>query len=278
MKHHIITGGEGCQLHLVETGNPEGQPILFMHGFSQCSLSWTRQLESDLARDHRLIAMDLRGHGKSERPREGYDNSRNWADDVASAIRSLDLDRPVLCGWSYGPIVMLDYVRHYGEDAIAGLHFVSGITKLGSEEAMAVIAPEFLALVEGFFSANAEQSVSSLESLLRMCFVSEPAASDLYLMLGYNVAVPSYVRQALFARAFSNDDLLRNLKAPVLITHGAQDAILRREVVDQHASLIPRVEVDIIPDSGHAPMWESAAAFNSRLRTFAESVRGAASV
>ena len=140
MKHHIITGGGGCQLHLVETGNPEGRPILFIHGFSQCWMAWSRQLNSDLARNHRLIAMDLRGHGKSDKPREGYDNSRLWADDIASVIRELDLERPVLSGWSYGPLVILDYIRHYGQDSIGGIQFVSAISKLGSEAAMSVIS------------------------------------------------------------------------------------------------------------------------------------------
>ena len=72
MKHHNITGGGGVQLHLVETGNSGGCPILFLHGFSQCWLSWTRQLNSDLAKDYRLVAMDMRGHGLSDKPREAY--------------------------------------------------------------------------------------------------------------------------------------------------------------------------------------------------------------
>lgn len=272
VKHHIITGGSGTQLHLVETGNPEGQPILFLHGFSQCWLSWARQIDSDLAQTHRLVALDLRGHGRSEKPLTGYDDSKNWADDVEAAIQQLELDRPVLCGWSYGPIVMLDYVRYYGEDQIAGMHFVSGITKLGSEAAMSVITPEFASLIEGFFSTNTEQSVSSLEGLLRMCFVSELPAMDLYLMLGFNLTVPPYVRQALFSRALANDDLLQTLRTPVLITHGSADPIVRSTVVDQHAALIPNAEVDIITGGGHAVMWENAPAFNRRLAAFCEKV------
>ena len=51
---------------------------------------------------------------------------------------------PVLCGWSYGPLVFLDYIRHYGEDRIGGLQFVGAVTKLGSAEAMAVLSAEFL--------------------------------------------------------------------------------------------------------------------------------------
>src|SRR6478609_2468480 len=158
MKHHAIAGGGGCLLHLVETGNPHGQPILFLHGLSQCSLAWSRQLSSELAADHRLIAMDLRGHGSSDKPRDAYSDSRLWAGDVNAAIRELDLEQPILCGWSYGPLVILDYVRHYGEDAIGGIHFVDGITRLGSDEALSVLAPEFLALVPGFFSSDAEES------------------------------------------------------------------------------------------------------------------------
>ena len=275
VKHHIITGGEGCQLHLVETGNPDGQPILFIHGFSQCWMTWSRQLNSDLARNHRLIAMDLRGHGKSDKPRDGYDNSRLWADDVASVIRQLELDRPVLSGWSYGPLVILDYVRHYGQDSIAGIQFVSGITKLGSEAAMSVISPEFLSLAPGFFSSDVEESTRSLDSLLRMCFVTEPLATDLYLMLGYNASVPPFVRQALFSRAFDNDDLLKELRVPVLITHGQDDVIVSTSVVEQHAALIPNAQVDLMPGVGHAPFWEDAATFNRRLEVFCEETAAA---
>ena len=90
--------------------------------------------------------MDLRGHGLSEKPRDGYAESRLWADDVDAVIRTLKLDHPVLCGWSYGPLVMLDYVRHYGEEAVGGMNFVDGMTRLGSEEANSVITPSFSVL------------------------------------------------------------------------------------------------------------------------------------
>jgi pimeloyl-ACP methyl ester carboxylesterase len=272
MKHHIITGGGGCQLHLVEAGNPNGQPILFIHGFSQCWLNWSRQLNSDLARDYRLVAMDMRGHGISEKPRAGYDDARLWADDVAMTIRELDLEQPVLSGWSYGPLVILDYVRHYGEDAIGGIQFVSAISKLGSEAATSVLTPELLALVPGFFSTDAEESARSLDSLLRLCFAREPSAADLYQMLGYNLSVPPYVRQALFSRAFDNDDLLPTLRSPLLITHGADDAIVKPVVVEQHRALVPHAEEDIMPAAGHAPFWDDAPAFNRRLAAFCKDV------
>ena len=97
MKSHMITGGAGVRLHLLETGNARGQSIVFIHGLSQCSLAWTRQMVSDLADTYRLVAMDMRGHGLSEKPREGYADSRLWAEDVRAVIETLDLDTTVLC-------------------------------------------------------------------------------------------------------------------------------------------------------------------------------------
>lgn len=273
MKTHKITGGGGVQLHLVETGNSKGRPILFIHGFSQCCLAWSRQMSSDLADDHRLVAMDIRGHGLSDKPREAYGDSRLWADDVNAAIQTLNLDHPILCGWSYGPLVILDYLRHYGEDSIGGVNFVGGVTKLGSDEAMSVLTPEFLNLVPGFFATDAEESVRSLESLLRMCLAQEPSAEDLYLMLGYCVSVPPYVRQALFSRAFDNDDLLPKIRKPVLVTHGADDAVVKPSAVDQHKAGITHAQIHMMANAGHAPFWDDAATFNQRLRAFAEGLQ-----
>lgn len=270
MKNHMITGGGGVRLHLVEVGNSSGRPILFIHGFSQCSLAWSRQLSSNLADDYRLVAMDMRGHGLSDKPGEGYDDPGLWADDIDSAVRELGLDQPILSGWSYGPLVILDYVRRYGEEGVGGIHFVSGITKLGSDDALSVLTPEFLALVPGFFSTDACESVGALASLLRMCFAREPSAEELYLMLGYNVSVPPQVRQALFSRSFDNDDLLPKLRKPVLITHGAADAIVKPIAVEQHQAGIAHAQIQLMPNVGHAPFWDDTAAFNRRLREFAE--------
>jgi pimeloyl-ACP methyl ester carboxylesterase len=63
MKSHKISGGGNIQLHALETGAQRGRPILFLHGISQSSLAWNLQMNSSLADSHRLVAMDLRGHG-----------------------------------------------------------------------------------------------------------------------------------------------------------------------------------------------------------------------
>lgn len=54
---------DGLTISAQEWGNPTGPEILFIHGFSQSNLSWMRQVNSDLAKEFRMITYDLRGHG-----------------------------------------------------------------------------------------------------------------------------------------------------------------------------------------------------------------------
>ena len=272
MKAHKITGGGSVQLHVLETGNQRGRPILFLHGVSQSSLTWNLQMNSSLADSHRLVAIDLRGHGLSDKPHDAYTDSKLWAEDLNAVIRSLNLDHPVLSGWSYGPLVFLDYIRHYGEEEIGGLQFVGGVTKLGTPDAMSVLTAEFLDVVPQLLSSDAETAARGLEGLLRLCFAQTPSPSQLHFMLGYNLSVPPYVRQGMFSRSFDNDDLLPKIRKPVLITHGAADAIVKPAAVEQHKAAMRHAQIQLVPNVGHGVFWDDTPGFNERLHAFCESL------
>lgn len=124
-------GGGGISLNVFECGNPQGKPIFFIHGFSQSGICFRKQLDSDLARDFRLVSINNRGHGDSDKPRDAYGDSKLWADDIKAVITELNLDKPVLSGWSYGGVIILDYIRYHGEDDITGANFI-GACLLGS--------------------------------------------------------------------------------------------------------------------------------------------------
>jgi non-heme chloroperoxidase len=266
--HTYITGGGGVRLHVIHTGNRAGRPIVFIHGFSQSWMSWQRQMDSDLADEFRVVAMDLRGHGTSGKPRDAYSDRLLWADDINAVIRELNLEQPLLCGWSYGSIVILDYIRQYGEAGIGGIAVVDGLTKLGTEAALSVLTPELLSLVPGLLATDADECIRSLSSLLRLCFIQEPSPNDMYRMLGYNVSVPPHVRQALFSRSFDNDDLLPTLRKQALIVHGAEDAVVKPSIVEQHAASMPHAQVCVMQNTGHSPFWDDSASFNEVLRSF----------
>ncbi len=168
--------------------------------------------------------------------------------------------------------MILDYIRHYGEDAIGGLHFVGGISKLGSEEALSFLSAEFLSHVPGLLSMDVDASREAFDALFKLCFVQQPSAQELYTMLGYNMSVPPHVRQALFSRTVDNDDLLARLRTPLLITHGENEAIVKRAAADHHKSRVPHAQLQMMANAGHAPFWDDPASFNQGLRQFAESV------
>jgi pimeloyl-ACP methyl ester carboxylesterase len=120
MKIHTVKGAAGVNLHVREFGNPTGIPILLVHGWSQSQWCWSKQYESTLKDDARIVALDLRGHGMSDAPVQidQYTDGDKWADDIVAVIDGLALDRPILVGWSYGGYIISDYVRRKGQGKI----------------------------------------------------------------------------------------------------------------------------------------------------------------
>ena len=93
---HTVIGGGGQALHVREWGPPDGPPVLLIHGWSGNHMCWGHQVDSALVDEFRLVALDLRGHGMSDRPLDAgrYQDARLWAADIAAVIAQLDLDRP----------------------------------------------------------------------------------------------------------------------------------------------------------------------------------------
>lgn len=268
---HRVRGGGGVELHVEETGNQHGRPVLFIHGFSQCRLAWRSQLRSDLRDDFRLVAMDIRGHGLSSQPHDAYAESSLWAEDVHAVITNLGLERPILCGWSYGGAVIGDYVRSYGEQALGGIALVAAVSRLG-EPVMPYLGSGFVAELPGMFSDDVETCTAALERFIRLTTYADPTPDDHYLTLGYNSAVPSHVRRALMSRTLNHDDLLARLTTPTLVVHGVEDRIVLPSMSEHHAGLIPHARVTFFEGTGHAPFSEAAAAFNAELRDFTASI------
>ena len=91
----------GCQLHYEDRG--QGQPVLLVHGLGSSIQDWEYQIPH-LLQTHRVLAIDLRGHGRSGKPRERY-SIRQLADDVVALIEHLGLQQVHLVGISMGGMV-----------------------------------------------------------------------------------------------------------------------------------------------------------------------------
>jgi pimeloyl-ACP methyl ester carboxylesterase len=163
---------------------------------------------------------------------------------------------------------MCDYVRHYGQEAIGGLHFVDAATELGSDDASKMLGPALLALAPALLSNNAAESGLALGSFVDLLTHEELDPHDFYFFLGFNAAVPPHVRQAMFGRKLDNRDVLKSLKVPVLITHGQEDQLVLTTASDFIAGHVPHASRVDYPRCGHAPFFEMAELFNRDLAAF----------
>jgi pimeloyl-ACP methyl ester carboxylesterase len=273
MSTHRIIGGGGCALHVEETGEASAPPILFLHGFSQSGLAFRRQFAGSLGARHRLIRMDLRGHGRSDKPADGYGDGALWAADVAAVIDGLGLHRPVVVGWSYGTIVTLDYLRIRGTGALAGVVVVAGSSKIGPEMTKHR-GPAFGPLLPGFYSDDAAESVAALSAFVRACVAEPLDDAEHCLTLGYNVLVPPFVRRGLFKRPpLDNDDLLARLDLPGLVIHGGRDTITLTSMAEHNARLWRGARLSVFADAGHSPFLEAPERFDRELAEFVAAAR-----
>ena len=228
----------------------------------QVSLSWQRQVESDLAKEFRMITYDLRGHGNSDKPLEPakYQETKAWADEVQAVIERAKLKRPVLVGWSYGGRVIGDYLTIHGAAGLAGLNYVGFVSKSDPSffgDALTVPPP--------MFSEDLASNIAATRSFLHNCFEKQPSQDNFETMLAFNMIVPPRVRANMGRGTLSMDETLKALNLPVLVTQGAADKFVLVAAAKHIADLIPGAKLSVYQGVGHAPFWEDPERFNTEL-------------
>ena len=272
MEHHYVTSSDGVRLHVAEAGPATAQPIVFLHGWSQSHLSWSRQLNGTLTERFRVLAPDLRGHGISGCPDQeaAYTEGARWADDVHAVLDQRNLDDAVLVGWSYGGYVACDYMRAYGTSRLVGVNFVGWAVMLGNSEKERRLTGRGF---ENYFADSTSEdlgtSIEAIRGFVRECVASDLSPEDFETMLAYNSIVRPQVRRWVCLRGtVDNTELLSALSIPILVSYGLRDTIVKREAVSHIVSHCPTARVDLYPDAGHSPFFEAATDYNRDLAAF----------
>lgn len=272
MRHHRITSADGTELFVAQTGPTDAPAILLIHGWSQCHLSWKKQLNGPLAKRYRLIAPDLKGHGASGKPdaASSYDNAQPWAEDIAAIIQSLELDKPLIVGWSMGGWLVCDYLSVMGEDNVSGIALVGSsirMGQIGGETLQAKRRPEVQAT--GMYTNNLDANLSATIAFVKACFASPLSKQDLAFMVGFNMLVPPHIRKAARFRVEDHREMLADYKKPALIVTGAAEKLSLPPMVAEIEAALPHATSVTMKGCGHAPFWEDPAAFDDHLSTFA---------
>ncbi|MGW4873136.1 alpha/beta fold hydrolase [Streptomyces chartreusis] len=124
-----ITADDGVRLHHTEAGDPAGRPVVLLAGFKASATSWLYQVGPLASAGYRVLSVDLRGHGKADRPATGVDMVRR-GQDVRAFLDTLDLRDVLAVGGSMGGNTIWSYISQFGAERLAGIVVVDQTPKM----------------------------------------------------------------------------------------------------------------------------------------------------
>jgi pimeloyl-ACP methyl ester carboxylesterase len=244
-------------VQVAEHGPRGGRPILLIHCFS-CAMDWWDGVVPTLERDHRVITVDLLGHGGSEKPDSGY-TPQNQARAVAEALELLDVREATVVGHSLGGSVgvalseqspqlvdRLAIIDMPPDNSYGDLGFIAGLAfqpVLG--EALWRIKPDFsvrdglqVAFAPGFEVPDA--FVEDVKRLTYTAYDDSPGGNDDFL---------------------DEKPLEQRMKAtgkPLMVLMGAEEQIIDdpQRALNQYKRGVPDAQVHLVSGAGHSPNVE----------------------
>ncbi|MEN9937413.1 MAG: hypothetical protein RLZZ387_3992 [Chloroflexota bacterium] len=258
----------GVRLHYYEAGAHDAPPLLLVHGLGDEADTWRHVIEP-LARTYRVIAPDLPGFGRSDRPRTAY-TIAFFARALAALLSALHIKRTTLAGSSLGAAVVQRFALAW-PDMTAQLALLGGALPVRPGSPPAQLLP-FLTPVLGeamYTSLRGSQDASyetlrpyyhNLDALPEQdrAFLRERVWARVWSD-GQRRAYLSALRWLVAERAFRAPELrqrLVGLKTPTLLVWGDSDHIADRAGAEDVARLLPNARIVTLARCGHLPHQE----------------------
>lgn len=268
-----VVSADGTNIVYRVSGRADARPLVLLHGWSADLRCWGRAAD-ELAARFLVIAVDLRGHGYSDAPATGYDDPKNWAADVAAVLAGEGIESgALLLGWSYGGIVLSDYLTAYGTGAVAGVVYSGSMANLGRGVPGAETGPAMQAAIPGVFEESAGRAVRAFGAFGNAN--TGPGADkgpDAQRLFGISLATPPAVRKALFYRTVDNTETLRTLDVPVLVQHGTADPVVPIDNGRYIFEAVPDARASFWEGAQHGLFIEDHARFVAEVSEFADSL------
>jgi non-heme chloroperoxidase len=261
---------DGTNIVYRVSGPAAGRPLVLLHGWSANLRCWGAAAD-DLAERFRVIAVDLRGHGYSDAPETGYDDPKNWAADIAAVLTAEGIESgAILLGWSYGGIVLTDYLAAYGTGAIAGVVYTGSTANIGRAPGAAT-GSAMAEAIPGVFEESAGRAVRAFGAFGNAN--TGPGADkgvDAQRLFGTSLATLPAVRKALFYRTVDNTETLRAIDIPVLVLHGTSDPVVPIENGRYILDNAPGARASFWEDAQHGLFIEDRARFVAEVGEFVD--------
>jgi pimeloyl-ACP methyl ester carboxylesterase len=253
----------GVRLAYVEAGDPDGEPLLLLHGYTDSSRSFSPMVPY-LSR-YRLLIPDQRGHGASDAPECCYGTSQ-FAYEARLFLDALGVKRVAVVGHSLGSMVAISLAADNAER-------VSKIVLIGSTALVPVKRGDWL-------YDNAAAMTGKLDPSTQFAKdwhpANQPTKVDPVFANAINdelLRIPPHVWRSVM-RELSYVPVGRHaadVKAPVLVLSGGKDPLFPAE---HHQSLLkafPNAEAQVFAELGHNPNWEQPEAVASAIDRFLKS-------
>jgi pimeloyl-ACP methyl ester carboxylesterase len=261
------------RLWLEEAG--AGEPILFLHGLGANTYTW-RYLMPSLARTHHVISVDLKGFGRSDKPRDGAYGVFDQARLIKVLIERKGLSKLTIVGHSFGGGVALaltaDLNLSHPEtvqrlvliDSIAYPQRVPLFIELLRTPVLAEIgvfaAPPEAEAYKGLIAAYADPAKISWEAVRAYARpLYEPGAREALIKTAQAIIPPNL--PSLIAR-------YGTMQQPALLIWCAEDRVVPAKVGRKLARTLPHAQLSLLAGCGHVPQEERPAATLALMRAF----------
>lgn len=248
----------------IEESGTGARTVFMIHGNSSCGEVFRHQFQGPSAATHRLIAVDLPGHGASA---DAADPARSYtlpgfADALIELLDRLALPDPILLGWSLGGHIALEMASR--------MTTLRGIMICGTPPVGRVMSEGFRPDSGVKYGSQENLSQQDIDAFGRNIF----GASFNPLLREAMARADGRARRIMFegARAGLGADqrwVVGHIPTPLAIVNGADDSLINLDFIDglQYAKLWSG-RCHRLPGAGHAPFRESPAAFNALLAQF----------
>lgn len=254
----------GNEIHYVDVGDADALPIVLIHGFPFSHEIWDPQI-TFLKKRFRVIAYDLRGHGKSG-VGDGQYTLEFFVDDLVGLLDYLRIGKAALCGLSMGGYIALRFAERNPERLMA-LVLADTQAKADSDEAKLRRAAAIKSVKTTGVNVYAESFVKSV--FTPQTFTSN---NDIVEKIKQIIRTNSSLGicgalLALLSRTDTTEALPR-IKVPTLILVGEHDVLTPPSASQEMHTRIPNSEIHLIPNAAHMSNLENPKEFDKHLLGF----------
>jgi pimeloyl-[acyl-carrier protein] methyl ester esterase len=265
------TLNDGTKLSYESCGR--GNPVLFIHGWSFNSGIWEGQMKY-LKDQCQLIAVDLRGHGKSEQG-EGRPSLQQFASDLNYMIKRLELNKVNVVGWSMGGSVAIR-LFFLCPERLQSLTLVSATPSLIQREGFLHALP--LAVVKRLKAQVKRDHLKALKAFRDLILSPEEEGLDTIgaakeiLSQGFDVSQKTSESSLVALMEEDLREFLDGLSLPTLIVHGAKDRICLPGAAVYLNKKVQGSKLLMLKECGHAPFLTYPLQFRAGLTRFLHSL------